>query len=520
MRTTTRQALAVLAAAGLFAVAGSANAAKRTTVKSTVKKKVTTAKVVATVATTSAPATTAGPATTAAPTTAAKPAENTASDVGVTKDTIRVVALAADLGGLVRAGFIKGVYEDAPVRLIKRFSYYADRWNAAGGINGRKVVTTLVTWNPVDPRSFDAACQKITLDIKPFMVVNVGGGYPADSFPCIAGDGDTITYANDAASAGVFKASKGNLFTAAPPAEISAAASAQAAIAGDYIPKSARIGFLRPNTQVGADAYEAARKVLDAAGYKIVFSDAIQTLGLDTPTQNQNVRLAVPKMQDAGVTQVVNMLAFTAFNAFPDEAKKSGFNPRYTQFEIGPGQCTAFSATQGSPTLDGATCATAFDNFRMDTSSVIAKDTPFEAQCRKDTEEFTGLKTSPGIPFGSATLKDVDGNSFQDDQAYLECGWAYQAKAALDKAGANLTKKTFKDALYSAGEHPVAGFSNGKGLFAADKPFEATAIHYVVFTAGDPKASKLQGLYGKCLVNSNCYRTLASAWVPITDRLK
>ena len=46
MRTTTRQALAVLAAAGLFAVAGSANAAKKTTVKNSVKKKVTTEQIV------------------------------------------------------------------------------------------------------------------------------------------------------------------------------------------------------------------------------------------------------------------------------------------------------------------------------------------------------------------------------------------------------------------------------------------------------------------------------------------
>ena len=443
-----------------------------------------------------------------------------ATDVGVTKDTIRVAVLAADLGGLVRAGFIRGVYEDSPTRLIKRFGYYADKWNAAGGIAGRKVVTTLVTWNPVDPRSFDAACQKITLDIKPFMVVNVGGGYPADFFPCFAGDGDTITYTPDAASAGIFKASKGNLFTGAPPAEISAAASAQAAIAGEYLPKGARVGILRPNSQVGTDSYEAARKVIDAAGYKVVFSDAIKTLGLDGTVQAQNVRLAVPQMQDAGVTHVVNMLPFTNFGVFPDEAKKSGFNPRYVQFEIGPGQCTAFSATQGSPTLDGASCATTFDQFRLDINGVVSKDTPFEAQCRTDTEAFTGVKTTPGVPFGYSLFKDVDGNSFADDQNYLECGWAYQAKAALDKAGANLTKKTFKDALYSAGEHPVAGFSNGKGLFAADKPFEATAIHFVVYTAGDPKASRLQGLYGKCLINTNCYRTLLSPWVPITDRLK
>ena len=47
--------------------------------------------------------------------------------------------------GLIKAGFIKGVPEDAGPSNALRISYYLDKWNAAGGINGRKFVL------PTDP---------------------------------------------------------------------------------------------------------------------------------------------------------------------------------------------------------------------------------------------------------------------------------------------------------------------------------------------------------------------------------
>src|SRR5690606_21175233 len=63
--------------------------------------------------------------------------ENTASDTGVTEDTIKVAVVGADLGGLVRAGVIRGVPEDAAEINALRITGYLDKWNEEGGINGR-----------------------------------------------------------------------------------------------------------------------------------------------------------------------------------------------------------------------------------------------------------------------------------------------------------------------------------------------------------------------------------------------
>jgi Periplasmic binding protein len=495
-------------ALGNFGNSVSAASKAKTTKKTT---KPATAKATTTVASTAAPTT--------AATTPPK-AENTASDQGVTKDTIKIVNLSADLSGLVKAGFIQGVPVDSAERVAKRVNYYLDKWNAAGGINGRKFVNELVTWNPVDPRSFDKACQKISLESKPFLVIAPGGGYPADSTPCIAADGNTLFFTPDPVGLDTFARSKGNLFTSAPPAEILAEAGAKAAIELEQIPTGSRIGVLRGNAKFQGDAWDRVKKVLDDKGYKVVFSDPVVSDGVDTATAAANVRLAVPKMQDAGVTVVLHMMNFTSGSAFGPEALKSGFKPRYVMLEVGSGQCTAFSAGQWQAMMDKMTCATSFDQFRVNKQGQIQKDTPFEAQCRKDEETLYGVATSPGIPYGSFTIKDAQGNTFQDDQSYLICGFMAAAKTAFEKAGANLTKASFKSALYAVGEHPVAGISNGKGSFSEKKPWESTQLQFVEFQAADPvaqKTGKVGGFYGRCLTPSGCWRTIPGTWKAIPN---
>src|SRR5438477_650896 len=80
----------------------------------------------ATTTTAASSATTAGGATTTV--------KNFASDTGVTDTTIKIAIHSADLSGLIKAGAIKGVPEDAGPQNALRISYYLDKWNAEGGI--------------------------------------------------------------------------------------------------------------------------------------------------------------------------------------------------------------------------------------------------------------------------------------------------------------------------------------------------------------------------------------------------
>ena len=112
---------------------------------------------------------------------------------GITKDSVDVVVLVADLDGLRAQGL------NLPVKLTtgnltKRWQGYFD---AYGKVNGRSIKVTPVTWNPVDPKSFEPTCVKATQDNKPFAVLNANG-YRASSVGCITVDNNTFMFYGEA----------------------------------------------------------------------------------------------------------------------------------------------------------------------------------------------------------------------------------------------------------------------------------------------------------------------------------
>jgi hypothetical protein len=474
--------------------------------------------------TTAATGSTSGSATTAG--------ANTASDTGVTETTIKVVIHGADLSGLVKAGAIKGVPEDAGPSNALRISYYLDKWNAAGGINGRKFTSQFISWDPSDPKSYQTSCQQI-IDAKPFMVISAGGGFPPDSTPCIAVDGNIQYMGIDAVSAQQFKAMNGNFINLAPPGTASAQAGIQALVANaNLLPKTAKIAVLRGDFDFQTSAFTEVDKVLKAQGYSVVFSDAIKIASLPTTDANKNVALAVEKVKAGGADHVIDMLPFTNFTVFPTEATKAGLSLKYSIIEISSGMCTAFSAGQLPPELEGAPCVTHWNNFRLDTSGTVATDTPFEAQCRKDFEATyattpvgkgfpTITKTNPGVPYPG--FKDGTGKQLDMDQSYYECNLVNIVKTGITGAGANLTKKTFQAAIFKQGTFDVAGIAGGKGTLAANKLWLASNLQEVVVTAnpnGFKAAPDANGLYGgKCLSPLSCFRTVPGSLVPLTYTL-
>lgn len=459
-------------------------------------------------------------ATSGAPSpTEAEPSENTASDKGVTADSIKVAIVAADLSGLVQAGALPGMPENAHELNGKRYSYYFDQWNAEGGINGRTIDYQLITWDPADPTSFDTACSEITLDYQPFLVVNPGGGYLPDAIPCITADGDTFfgPY-QDPVSLTTFEQSGHNLVTLAPPSEILSEAGAQFAIDGGYIEPGAKIAIVGGDSQFQKDSADRAKAVFEDAGFDVVYADPV-AVNVATTDATQNMRLLVPKLQQAGADHVVAMLAYGLMAPFSQEAEKSGLDLGYTLIEMQSGMCYSFAAALYPAEMDGATCVTSFDNNRIDDQLAVQDDTALEATCRTEYEEAQGFTTTPGVPFAGIT--DVDGTKLQEDQSYFDCGAVKVLRQALEAAGPDLTKESLYDAFLSLGEFELAGISDGTGSFGPDKPFAATSMHAVRLVANDPEQAKgADGLYGKCLIPRNCFQVITpDEWQPITATL-
>ena len=201
--------------------------------------------------------------------------------------------------------------------------------------------------------------------------------------------------------------------------------------------------------------------------------------------------------------------------------------------DIASGMCQTFTASQLPPELDGSVCITHWSNMRWDTNGTVTSDTPFEAQCRKEFEEiYTKNPIGKGFPPLTKTvagvsypgIKDGTGKQIDMDQSYYECGLMAIVKAGIEGAGANLTKKTFQEAIYKKKEFEGPGLAGGKGTIEANKPWLASNVQQIVVTNnpnGFTGAADAKGLYGpgRCPSPLSCFRVVPNSVVPLTYRL-
>jgi hypothetical protein len=332
------------------------------------------------------------------------------------------------------------------------------------------------------------------------------------------------------------KDAAGNLINLAPPGTANAQAGIELLVKNaTALPKTAKLAVLRGDFDFQTEAYNEIDKVLKRDGFTQVFSEALKVANLPTLEANRNVSLAVEKVKAAGATHVLNTLPFTNFGVFPPEATKAGMTLKYLFVDISSGMCQTFTASQLPQELDGALCLTHWNNMRWDTGGTVAADTPFEATCRKEYEEvytkndigkgFGKLtKSNPGVSYPG--IKDVTGKQIDMDQSYYECGLMGVVKAGIEGAGANLTKKTFQEAIFKKKDFEAPGLAGGKGTIEANKPWLASNVQQIVVTtnptgftaAGAPDAKGLYGP-GRCPSPLGCWRIVPNTVAPATYKL-
>jgi hypothetical protein len=112
------------------------------------------------------------------------------------------------------------------------------------------------------------------------------------------------------------------------------------------------------------------------------------------------------------------------------------------------------------------------------------------------------------------------------DQSYYECGLMGVVKAGIEGAGANLTKKTFQEAIFKKKDFEAPGLAGGKGTIEANKPWLASNVQQIVVTtnptgftaAGAPDAKGLYGP-GRCPSPLGCWRIVPNTVAPATYKL-
>ena len=500
---------AALAGASLFAAScGSSSSSKDVTGTTAIATATTAAPTTAAVpVVTDAPKAT-EPVETTPPTEAAE--KPTASDTGITQDTIKIGVAIADLAA-VRAAGISIPETLTSEHLFDRWNVYAKKWNDAGGINGRTVEFVQLLWDPLNPKSFDTLCASATVDQELFMVLN-GTGLSSVAMNCLADAGMLMMYGDVVAQDLL---DTGLMISLPPPAEVVSVAGVEAWIKSGQLAAPAKVGVLSSNTPLIQAAGKAAETALKDAGYDVQVIETNSLAG-DNAATNEEGAAAVGTFLANGVQHAFVATPFTENKGFWNAAADSGKLP-YTLLDTAASQCSAFGLSRAPAEAAGSLCATAFDQQGIEGKGVRA-DTPFEAECRKfydaNYTAYFGSASSPGVPSGQK-IPDVNGKVLSSDFAPQECTIANLLEQGLKNGGVNPTRKSVHDAILALGEQPFALGSDGTGTLKADKPYLADKVHTVRVTLADPKVVPgADGTYNGCPAPVTC-GVVISDWTPI-----
>jgi len=434
--------------------------------------------------------------------------ERIASDIGITKDTITIAVIIADLTGLRDIGYPlpDGLTNEA---LSGRIGTYLEDWNEAGGINGRTFEMVEITWNPLDAATMENACTEATLDNEVFLVVNSSGFNPA-YVPCFTEDNDTVFLLGDKAPQYMFDAAPDRLFGFFPPGEVAAVQAGRIFLAETDLAVGSKIGILEPNNPAAQAASVEVKNMLEDAGFETV-TITINTASGDNAASNAEAAASVSQFTAEGVSEVFVLLGFIQTDGFFGEIEVLDVSWGRTLVDVAPGMCTQFGASRTNPAAEGASCVTSSDSYSL-LEGGIREDRPFEAQCREEWLNhfpvFEG-RSDRGVPSGEVGLETADGELLNSDFAYADCTIVYALKHAFENAGVNPTRDSFAAALktYSG---PAAQISNGEGRFGQDKNFFSTQMWQMEFRivpTDTPRGS--DGRFNGCPAPTNC-------WIPVT----
>lgn len=447
--------------------------------------------------------------TSEAPTTDATE-ERTASDIGVTADTIRIAVAVSDLEA-VRAAGISIPETLTTEHLVDRWGVFFEKWNAEGGINGRQIELVQVVWDPLNPASFDALCAAATVDNEVFMLIN-GTGLASPARNCVMDAGVPVMYGDVVAQA---ELDTGLMISLAPPSEVVAKAGVEAWIAEGSVPAPAKIGIVANNTPAIQAAGKGAADALTAAGYEV---EVIETnsLGGDNAATNQEGAAAVGALKANGAVHIFLATPFTENTGFWTAAAEADMP--FTMLDTNSSQCSAFGLSRAPAAAVGSNCVTAYDHSTSEGQGVRA-DNAFEAECRAFFDEsfsdYYGGPSNPGVPAGQK-ITDANGTVLISDYAPQECTMANIMYQGLTNAGLNPTRASFIEAVLGLGDVPLALQAGGTGSFGPGKAYAASQVHTIRITAADPSvAPDANGTYNGCPAPVNC-GVVIGEWLPIS----
>lgn len=370
----------------------------------------------------------------------------TASDRGVTPESVKVGLVTLNLGGLEAAGFAAGLRGD----IRQTIKAYVDAANKAGGINGRKIAPVVKTVDLVSEDDQRRKCLEFTKTDKVFAIVDSVGFLTEPTKACVSVENKTPLYTAIPGSA--------REIAKAAPYQISPRKDHSRAVR-DYVAAAKADGFFDPakgfkrlglvTDECEVDTLADLKAALAQAGVKNVSEFRV---ACDITAQRSVGGPAVLQHQRDGVSHVFFGIANPAVTSYTNVAENANYRPK-----IFVSDWWTLSTNQSAEDFNPAV----FDGARGVTSTVDG-DTAVGKPLPELTRKCSKIMQDAGIPPITGAPADIE--------VVIMCEHFELFLKMARNAGSNLTRSGMTQNIGSV------GVFNGSTVFQSsfDRPGKYT----------------------------------------------
>ncbi len=243
----------------------------------------------------------------------------TASDTGVTAETIKLGIPIYDISAAAAYGL---AFESDGLREQREmFTSIIETWNDQGGIHGRRIVPIFAPFNPIDEDDMKAACLRLVEDEKVFAAM--AQLFTGAGTLCFTERFGVPILLDDGHADEIYRRSDGLLFSTQP---------ARARAVRNQIWMLHEMGLLKGKTlgalvsEIFGDgdaANEALDPTLDQFGYELAYTARVTSI----ETMASEIAVGVQQMKAAGVDFIIATQTNVLWN---DEAERQNYRPRYS----------------------------------------------------------------------------------------------------------------------------------------------------------------------------------------------
>jgi ABC-type branched-subunit amino acid transport system substrate-binding protein len=368
----------------------------------------------------------------------------TASDRGVSEETIRLGVLVMDTGGAGNIGI--GVAGINPQAQQEAWQAFIDEVNDRGGVGGRMIEPVYRVYDVLSQESMRSACLYLTQDERVFAVVDSGGFFGA-AVLCVTDENETplLVTGSTGIPTELFDRSHGRLFTLfmdGRRAMYNLANEAHKLGALD----GRTIGILTDERPGQPETTEHLERALGRLGYEVAYT---ASLDADLSTGASRVPIEVQQMRSAGVDAVILIGSIVYANQFAQTADSQRWYPQYFVTDWQNGSTDVY----GQPMPDSYDGAIAISAVRTNEEKVDLPEPSDSAACMQVHRERTGTRVERGSNEYGSYIRS--------------CTIIELFEAAAGDAGSQLTRAGFLDAL--AGQGKMSLGELGPGSFTPEK---------------------------------------------------